>query len=323
MSTADEQIQRMRSMFGDDGARFADVWIRRALRTARIEPGEIVPALEASYSLAGLGAPRIVVVTSPGAMAFAGTFAAKIWAKREADPAYDAARTMSRSINVPSTCTTIVASTAKAIREATSLPRRTSPYGTASPSEAILATSYSTADLATVNALRREDWMELRDGVEQMEALSYWNECIRDAMRDDFGNPKPTDLMVKAAHDWAQPLAVALFGDGGDAQDALREAANWWQHSQSGNTWLHDTACIAAARDLRKLSFPEHSSFAVWERCSINGGYRYLHPEFCLVCDFPETMDERSMVHPTQVRRKSLQQRQAAPVIRWRDGWFV
>jgi hypothetical protein len=323
MSTADEQIQHVRSILGDDGARFADAWIRYALRTAPIEPDVIVPAIEALYGVAGLGTPRVVIVPSPGAMAFAGTFAAKIWARRDTDPTYDPARAISGVISVPPRCKAIVTATAEAIRSATTLPHRTSARNSISLGDAILAATYNPADLATVNALPQEDWSELRDGVEQMEALSYWNECIRDAMRDDFGNPTPTEMIVEAARDWAQPLAVALFGDNADAQDAIREAANWWRHSQSGNHWLHDTACIAAARDLRMLSLPEHRSFAVWERCQTNGGHRYLHPQFCLVCDFPETMDELSMDHPTQVRRQSLEQRRAAPVIRWRDGWFV
>ena len=320
MSTADEQIQRVRSMFGEEGARFAQAWIRCALRTAPIDPKVIGPAIEDLYRLAGFASPRVVIVSSPGAMAYAGTFAAKIWARREADPTYDPTRTLS-GISVPPSCKAIATGTAKGIRDATTLPRRSAAHDTAQLHDAILATTYSPADIATVNALSREVWMELRDGVEQLEALSYWNECIRDAMRDDFGNPKPTEMMVRAANDWAQPLADALFGP--DAQDAIRDAANWWQHAQGGNTWLHDTACIAAARDLGKLSLPEHSGFAVWERCAINGGYCYLHPEFCLVCDFPETMDELSMDHPTQVRRKSLEQRRSAPVIRWHDGWFV
>ena len=324
MSTADEQIQRMRKLLGDAGARFANVWVRRALRTAPIESVEITSAIEDIYVRAGLAAPRVVIVPSPGVLAFAGAFAAKIWARRGTASTYDPARELSGAISVPSNCRTLVTATAQAIRAATAAPaRRASAASKAQPSDAILASTYSPADVATANALSRDDWMELRNGVEEMEALSYWNECIRDAMRDDFGNPRPTEMMDRAARDWGRPLAAALFDEAADAQDAVAEAANWWQHSQAGNHWLHDTACIAAARDLRGLSLPEHRAFAAWERAQVNGGYRYLHAEFCLVCDFPEAMDASSMDHPTQVRRKTLEQRQANPVMRWRDGWLV
>ena len=324
MSSADEQVERMRSMFGDEGGQFASVWIRRALRTTPIEPEAIVPAIEALYAIAGLTQPRVVIVPSPGVMAFAGAFSAKIWSRRATDPSYDAARTLSGVISVAPHCKEMAAATAKAIRAATMLPPRTTHVEhRAEPTQAILAAAYAPADLATVTALSRNVWMETRNGIEEMEALSYWNECIRDAMRDDFGNSTPTEMMTKAASDWAQPLATALFGDDAAGRDAVHDAANWWQHSQAGNHWLHDTVCIAAARDLRKLNLPEHRSFAVWEASQIHGGYRHLHPEFCLVCDFPASMDERSMDHPTQVRRKSLAQRRAAPVMRWRDGWLV
>ena len=311
-------------MFGDEGGQFASAWIRRALRTTPIEPEVIVPAIEALYVRAGLAQPRVVVVPSPGVMAFAGAFAAKIWSKRATDPSYDAARALSGTISVAPQCKGMVTAAAKAIRAATTLPPRAKHTNNSpEPAEAILSAAYAPADVATVSALSRDVWMEVRNGVEEMEALSYWNECIRDAMRDDFGNPTPTELMTKAASDWAQPLSTVLFGDSVEARDAVQDAANWWQHSQAGNHWLHDTVCIAAARDLRKLNLPEHRSFAVWEASQIHGGYRYLHSEFCLVCDFPESMDETSMDHPTQVRRKSLAQRRAVPVMRWRDGWFV
>jgi hypothetical protein len=43
MSTANEQILRMKSRYGDDWARFAERWTKYALRTAPIEPGVLGP----------------------------------------------------------------------------------------------------------------------------------------------------------------------------------------------------------------------------------------------------------------------------------------
>jgi len=325
MSTANEQIQRARTAFGDDWGRFAEVWVRHAVRTAPIEPGVIVPAIEELYGLAGFGQPRVVIVSSPGVLAFAGTFAAEVWARRTTNPTFDPASSISGIPIIPASYKAIAEATLSAFRAATTLPPRHSSARNLKRNirDAMLATTYDPADLATVNALSREIWRATRTTVEEMEALNYWNESIRDAMRDEFGNPTPTEMMVSAAQDWAQPLAVALFGGDADAQRITSEAANWWQHSQVGNVWLYDMACIAAARELHKLGLPEHRSFSVWERSQLNGGYRYLHPEFCLVSDFPQMLDEASMVHSTQVRHKSLQQRQAAPVMRWRDGWLL
>ncbi|MBS0352505.1 MAG: hypothetical protein JSR83_01195 [Proteobacteria bacterium] len=325
MSTANEQIQRMQNLFGDNWGRFAGQWVGTALRTAPIEPAEIVPAIEDIYRLAGFEKPRVIIVPSPGVLAFAGTFAAEIWARRNTNPTFDPASSIADVLTIPASCKAIASATLRALQAATALPPHHHPVRNPNceVSRPVFEATYSPADIATVNALDLKIWRKIRDAVAEMEALNYWNECIRDAMRDSFGNPMPTEMMVKAAQEWAQPLAVALFGDTPDAQRAIHEAANWWQHSQAGNNWLYDTVCIIAARDLFGLNLPEHRNFRVWELCSVNGGYRYLHPEFCLVSDFPQMMDEASMDYPTQVQSKSLEERYAAPVIRWRDGWLV
>ena len=76
MSTANEQIQRVQNLFRDNWGRFAELWVGNALQTAPIEPAAIVPAIEDIYRLAGFGKPRVIIVPSPGVLAFAGTFAA-------------------------------------------------------------------------------------------------------------------------------------------------------------------------------------------------------------------------------------------------------
>lgn len=322
VSTGDEQVKRMRENFGEEWGRFAAQWVAYPLRTAPIEPDATIPAIESLYALAGLGKPRVVIVPSPGVMAFAGTFAAEIWARRSADSGFGPAPSKSGTPAATERYGALVRETLRAV-EAATVP---APFGARNPDRnvgyAVLAAAYNPADLATVENLDNDVWLQTRDTVSEMEALSYWQECIREAMRDMFGNPKPTEMMAAAIQHWAQPLARKLFSDA-DAQAVAAGAANWWQHAQGGNQSLYDTACIAAARDLCKLSVPQYQSFAVWERSLLNGGYRYLHPEFCLVCDFPEIVDEDSMVPSSQVRRKLLQQRQAEPVLSWRDGWVV
>jgi hypothetical protein len=303
---------------------FAELWSSRAHRTVPIEPAVIGPAIEELYRRAGFGKPRVIVVPSPGALAYAGTFAARIWARRAAEPNYDPTGTLSGTLPIPANCKAIALATLAAVHTATRGSASQASSGKSqSLQDSILAMTYGPADVATATTLNRQTWMGLRDLTEQIEALAYWSECIRDAMRDEFGNPKPTELMARAAQDWALPLASLLFGDEAKARAVVNDAADWWRHAQSGNNWLHDTACIAAARDLHGLQLPEHESFAVWEHSQVNGGYRYLHPEFCLVSDFPEMIDTSVVRHSTQVRSRSLDQRITAPVIRWRDGWLV
>ena len=75
-------------------ADYADLWIKRAMRTAPIEPDKIVPAIEALYAAAGLKRPRVVIVPSPIVMAFAYGASAAIWYTRAAtdDATRDATR---------------------------------------------------------------------------------------------------------------------------------------------------------------------------------------------------------------------------------------
>ena len=49
----------------------AQLWIKRDLRTEPIEPDKIIPAIEGLYKAADLEKPRVVIVPSPLAMAFA------------------------------------------------------------------------------------------------------------------------------------------------------------------------------------------------------------------------------------------------------------
>ncbi|WP_180226940.1 DUF6745 domain-containing protein [Rhizobium rhizogenes] len=74
------------------------LWIARGMRTDPIEPEKIIPAIEGLYKVAGLKAPRVVIVPSPLVMAFAyGASAAILYGRKHAatraatDAATDAA----------------------------------------------------------------------------------------------------------------------------------------------------------------------------------------------------------------------------------------
>lgn len=51
-----------------------------------------------------------------------------------------------------------------------------------------------------------------------------------------------------------------------------------------------------------------------WEQCAIHGGFRVLHPEFCIVSDFPEFI---------KVDRANRPHCENGPSHRWRDGWSL
>lgn len=63
----------------------AQKWVAIALRTEPIEPDKIIPAIKRLYAAAELEEPKVVITSSPLAMALAGALATTQWALREAN----------------------------------------------------------------------------------------------------------------------------------------------------------------------------------------------------------------------------------------------
>jgi hypothetical protein len=196
-------------------AEHTQLWIDRIMRTAPIDPGRIIPAIEALYAAAKLKKPRIVIVPSPVVMAFAGGAAAWLWHCRKN-----------------------------------------------------------------------------RDATGDATGAATW-----DATRDATGD----------ATDWPARACSAIAGDGGIACAKL-----WHNFYSGGNMWAQYDAFLTAARDILGLRLPQHDVYSAWEECAIEGGFRLMHEEFCMVSDFPKTLekDERNRPHCDN-----------GPSHEWRDGW--
>ncbi|MBK7684840.1 MAG: hypothetical protein IPJ25_01440 [Rhodocyclaceae bacterium] len=236
----DAKVTWMRERYGDSLVQYGEIWTERATRTAPIQPETIVPAIEALYRAASLNKPRVVIVPSPGVMAFAGMFAAAIWEKRKTNPEYDPAQGLSDAGQA------VQRNAAEAVRKATQDPTNVSECDDVAA--ATLEATYGPADLATVNALDPDRWRDIREAMQEFDALLYADECIRDAMRDPFGNNKLTEMMAWAMQEWGQTLAEHMFSSKEDAQHVLGKVADWWQHSQAGNTKLYWTSVSCGKR---------------------------------------------------------------------------
>ena len=127
-----------------------------------------------------------------------------------------------------------------------------------------------------------------------------------------------TDLATESATDSATESApnifVALAHDllGRHAMFGLQCAQKWYVPYQGGNMWAAFDCYLTAARDIVGLDLPEHSKYAAWERAAKCGGFRWMHPKFCIVSDFPERLcvDDQHRPHSAD-----------GPSHRWRDGW--
>lgn len=78
--------------------------------------------------------------------------------------------------------------------------------------------------------------------------------------------------------------------------------------------WASYDCYLSAARDILGLQLPVHEKYAFWEQAAIEGGYRWMHDEFCIVCDFPEILSVDGQYRPHG---------ESGPSHRWRDGWSL
>lgn len=76
--------------------------------------------------------------------------------------------------------------------------------------------------------------------------------------------------------------------------------------------WSAYDCYLTAYRDVLGLVLPEHERYRAWEACALEGGFRIMHEEFCIVSDRPEILlkDEQNRPHC-----------ETGPSHRWRDGW--
>ena len=268
-------------------AEHAALWIRRALRTEPIDHGKIVPAIKRLYAVAKLPEPRVIIVPSPLVMAFAGGFAAGIWwlRKNVYEPATrDATRAATDAATDAATAAATSAATRAATRAATAAATdaatraATSAATYASTSEATYAATYAATRAATYAATRAAT-----------RAAAY----------------RPS---------WQYDLALHFGGTEENAEFLLSRAAEWWRCYQGGNMWAGAESYITAARDILGLRLEEHAAYEAWEQCSIEGGFRFMHDEFCLVSDFPDRIlvDDANRPHCDN-----------GPSHRWRDGWSL
>ena len=97
-------------------------------------------------------------------------------------------------------------------------------------------------------------------------------------------------------------------------REGLATTRKWINAYQGGNMWASWDSYLTAARDILGLQFPSHGAYKYWENAAIHGGFRVLHPEFCIVSDFPEILkvDDQNRSHC-----------ETGPSHRWRDGWSL
>jgi hypothetical protein len=94
----------------------------------------------------------------------------------------------------------------------------------------------------------------------------------------------------------------------------LQCPSNFWRVRQDGNMWSSWPCYLSAFRDVLGLDLPIYEKFQYWEAAATYGGYRWMHPEFCIVSEFPVklTIDEANRPHCED-----------GPSHLWKDGFSI
>jgi cytoskeletal protein RodZ len=318
------------------------LWIDRAFRTAPIEPEKIVPAIETLYAAAGLKKPRVVVVSSPLVMAFAYGAAAAIWHERTRNATdnatysatYSAAATASATDNATYRATDNATRSAtsratdsaidSATRNATDNATRSATYSAAASAaysatysaaaSAAYSATYNATDSATRNATDNATYSAAASA-----AYSATYNAIDSATRNATDNATYS-ATYSAAYNATRSATISAENGAAVAcrdlagQFGLECATRWASVYQGGNMWAPYDCFLTAMRDIIGLRLAEHSKYEAWEQAAIHGGFRVLHPEFCIVSDFPEVL---------KVDDQNLPHCEDGPSHRWRDGWSL
>jgi hypothetical protein len=324
----------------------AQLWIAKAFRTDPIEPDKIVPAIEELYAAAGLPAPRVVIAPSPLVMAFAYGASAAIWYRRKyrhtgasatdsatiaatrdttSDATLKATRDATRDATYSATDSATYRATYSATLNATNDATYDATYS-ATFDATLDATDKSTRDAIDSATLNASATASATDSATRNAAIATYNatysatdSATASATRDatyraarDATDIATSDTTYSAIDKATVGAARACFDLGGAL--GISCARHWFSAHQGGNMWVGWDCYLTAARDILGLRLPEHAKYAAWERAAIHGGFRLLHEEFCIVCDFPETIE---------IDRENRPHCETRPSHRWRDGWSL
>ena len=276
----------------------AEKWINNALRTDPVDTDRVTAAIKSLYSSAGLKEPQVIIVPSPIVMAFAGGFSSAIlWSRKATDEA-TAQATIQATDQATDQAT--AQATAQATRQATDQATRqaTAQATDQATRQATYQASRQATDQATEQATRQATDEATDEATDQAT-----EQATRQATYQATENL--SNKMVK--------LAKSLEKETGVSHRLMLSCAQrWWAVTQSGNMWSAWSAYLSGFRDVLGLKLPEHEKYASWEACTIEGGYRYMHEDFCMVSDRPKTLlkDDENRPHCED-----------GPSHEWRDGF--
>ena len=212
-------------------AEHSKLWISRAFRTEPIQHDKITSSIERLYAVSGLKKPRVVIVSSPLVMAFAGGFSAAIWYLRKDCATHNATHIATRRATDDATDSATHNATYNATRRATA-------------DATDIATRSATTD-ATHNATHNATWPAALALVlaGSSEGAKYFLGCARNWSR-----------MYQGGNMWsAWACYLSAFRDIIGLELKEHEAYSAWEDCaiHGGFRMMHEEFCIVS-------DFPEY-----------------------------------------------------------------
>jgi hypothetical protein len=290
----------------------ADKWIANAMRTDPVNHDVLTAAIKKLYLISGLKEPVVVIVPSPIVMAFAGGFSAAILHSKKTgfistrDATDSATRDATRDATSDMTDSATYAATRDATYAATYAATSAATYAATrnTTRDVTYAATYTATSAATDSATYAAT--DSATSAATYAATSDMTDYATDAATRDatYAATLPAKMAL---------LAKKIGLDFGVSNSfMLRCAQDWWRPYQGGNMWSSWPAFLSAFRDVLGLQLLEYDKFAAWEQCAIEGGFRFMHEDFCMVSDRPKTLlvDAENRPHCDR-----------GPSHEWRDGW--
>lgn len=122
---------------------------------------------------------------------------------------------------------------------------------------------------------------------------------------------------------WPQTICALFFGP--NSWDVFSKIlGSWGSAFQGGNMWSSWDCYVTAARDILNLKLPS-DDYSVWERCVKLAGFRYIHPDFAIMTDYPDRIcvDENDRPHHEKMLPDGT--REIGPSHAWPglSVWFI
>ena len=164
---------------------------------------------------------------------------------------------------------------------------------------AIDAATYDATRTATRDATRDATYDATRDAT---YAATYdaTRAATRDATRTAINKKHYTETY--GLIDAGLRSGVGKFG--------FECADSSWRMCSGGNFWSGTTCFLSFFKDIVKLPL-DYTKYEFWEKATIHGSYRIMHPEFCMISDRPRVLklDDQGRPHCED-----------GPYIQWSDG---